>query len=104
MHDIYDDPIYKEPIPKNITVKNRKAFPVLYGYIYEIGQKDYVQIAVWCPFCKRRHLHGWHRTNPIQRLEHRIQHCDKEAYFPAGYFIGIDPNYKKYSNCITQDL
>lgn len=61
------------------------------------------QIAIYCPFCRCNHFHGWpDRTTDPAHLEHRICHChDKpnrrhteSPFYGRGYMIGIDPNAK----------
>ena len=42
--------------------------PVLLAYLREDG----AGLKVWCPFCRKWHLHGW-------GFGHRIAHCHESA-------------------------
>jgi hypothetical protein len=55
--------------------------------------QPYVAIAVWCPYCKRRHEHGWDpESRRSHAVSHRAAHCDDGSPLcGGGYFIGPDP-------------
>lgn len=59
-------------------MKMRKKYPVLLAY----PRKDGLGLQVWCPFCKRWHLHGW-------VFGHRVAHCSKESspFRKTGYIL-----------------
>src|SRR4051812_16354405 len=51
-------------------------------------------IAVWCPWCKRHHHHGWTSTDRLASAEvaYRAAHCGEGSPLRAtGYWIGLDP-------------
>jgi hypothetical protein len=63
----------------------RNKIPVLYGRITKSGR----QIRVWCPVCKRYHLHGI--PGGLQESEHRVAHCidRKSPYRETGYYLKL---------------
>ncbi len=68
---------------------NQKAHPLLVGHTILGGR----QISVWCPHCKREHVHGWDPANKPNDVEHRVAHCfgNESPFIATGYFIGIHP-------------
>lgn len=60
--------------------------PVLKGFIVN------GQLSVWCPYCRRFHLHGIGREIseglPVKR-QHRVAHCTNPAslFIRGGYYI-----------------
>jgi hypothetical protein len=66
---------------------NQNASPLLAGKKYGTGQ-----VAVWCPYCKRHHFHGWDHDAADNDASHRGAHCDNDSPFKAGgYYITIEP-------------
>lgn len=73
---------------------SERNLPILRGKISKTGR----QLAVYCPYCRTNHFHGWPEsiTNP-GHLEHRICHCcdtlrrraKDSPYREHGYLIGI---------------
>jgi hypothetical protein len=55
--------------------------------------KPTLGIEVWCPYCKRHHVHGWD-TIPLRAdsVSHRSAHCDGEEPRLSDYWIGPDPS------------
>jgi hypothetical protein len=56
-------------------------------------------IAVWCPYCKMYHNHGWDFENePHLDAQHRMAHCAEGSPFkPGGYFIAYEPPQKDWT-------
>jgi len=49
---------------------------------------DHKTIKVWCPYCKKYHIHGWNKTSDV---EHRVSHCDVNSSSPLkGYYIAVE--------------
>lgn len=70
---------------------NKKAYPILVGKVTR-RQNDNDTIQVWCPFCKRHHIHGWEKGNADSDASHRNAHCDPESpLYDGGYFISVEP-------------
>ena len=66
---------------------NKKAHPLLAGIKIEEGR-----IAVWCPFCRKYHIHGWDgRTD--SDASHRVAHCgiSESPFDDGGYYITVAP-------------
>jgi len=70
---------------------NKAATPLLVGEVYATNQ-----IAVWCPYCKKHHIHGWNpKEHKSGDAEHRVAHCFEDSPFHAtGYFIAAIPQLK----------
>ena len=72
-----------------------KNAPVLRGWLHgRIHPDGSAQVAVWCPYCRRLHLHGWDTTAHNRgRAEHRVAHCcnDASPFRADGYWIGLLP-------------
>ncbi len=69
------------------------------------GQRPILLIAVWCPYCKRTHEHGWPEP-PFRadHVEHRVAHCgDKSPLNRRGYYIGLDPAARKDTASVAED-
>jgi hypothetical protein len=68
---------------------NKAAIPLLVGRLHNKG----TGIAVWCPYCKTTHEHGWNPANKPNDVERRSAHCiDRVSPFnETGYFIGLHP-------------
>jgi hypothetical protein len=66
--------------------------------------RPYLVIAVWCPWCKRLHEHGW--PNPPFRgdvVTHRVAHCgDGPLADAGGYFIGLDPAAQEHNREVAR--
>jgi len=78
---------------------NELNLPILRGYI-SYNRHDCCQIAIYCPYCRCNHYHGWpSRSLDPDRLEHCFSHCHgtrrrlakDSPYKEKGYLIGIDP-------------
>ena len=67
---------------------NKEATPLLAGIKYGTNQ-----IAVWCPYCRKYHLHGWdHDKHKDTDAEHRCAHCNPGSPFEdGGYYIAVAP-------------
>ena len=66
---------------------NKEATPLLAGIKYGTNQ-----IAVWCPYCRKYHLHGWDHAKSDTDAEHRCAHCVPESpLFDNGYYITVAP-------------
>lgn len=71
----------------------KSKIPVLIGKLTENGPpKDgtqYFILAVWCPFCKDTHHHGW--SDKDKKATHRKEHCSSEtglkAFGETGYMV-----------------
>lgn len=76
---------------------NKKATPLLVGRIVFVpvpGSKNDArirQLHVWCPHCKKHHIHGWKHHLPNDEVEHRIAHCESGPFYKDGYYIGCEP-------------
>ena len=72
-----------EAIRKAVRPGVSKSETVLEGQMI-----NKIQIAVWCPHCKRRHVHGF--GGGIDEISHRVAHCDPDSpYFKYGYYIKL---------------
>lgn len=49
-------------------MKSKRKYPLLKGFVNKEGKL----IRVWCPFCKRFHIHGWSEG---ESMTHRVSHC-----------------------------
>jgi hypothetical protein len=67
---------------------NKNAVPLLTGVKYESNL-----IAVWCPYCRKYHIHGWdHAKRADTDAEHRCAHCnDGSPFRNGGYYITVAP-------------
>ena len=65
-------------MPKN------KEIPVLEGFI------EGNQLSVWCPHCRKYHIHGFGGQDPAA-LHHRVAHCssDSSPFLETGYYIKV---------------
>lgn len=64
----------------NVIVEDR-IYPVLYG------MNSRRQFIVWCPFCRKDHLHGENTKSG----EHRVAHCANYSPFrDTGYIVAED--------------
>ncbi|WP_143012073.1 hypothetical protein [Desulfuromonas thiophila] len=67
------------------------APPVLHGWLV----RDVGVVYVWCPWCRRYHIHGA-PDGDLAPLEHRAAHCGdhrrrgRSPYHATGYRIRID--------------
>ncbi len=61
-----------------------KEIPVLEGFI------EGNQLRVWCPHCRRYHIHGLGGQDPAV-LHHRVAHCssDSSPFQETGYYIKV---------------
>lgn len=65
---------------------NKKAVPLL------AGKKDGTnQVMVWCPYCKKHHIHGWDHSKPDSRAESRCAHCGSSRSPFSSYYITVEP-------------
>lgn len=71
---------------------NKKAYPLLAGKKVSDGK----QIAVWCPYCKTHHLHGWGDDVKDQDVSERGAHCDNpdSPFYRKVYYITVEPSLK----------
>lgn len=83
----------------HIEIDAETQIPVLRGRI-SCNEIEVCQIAIYCPYCKKEHFHGWpDRTTDSEHLEHRLCHCvnmpdhprTESPFMRRGYMIGIDP-------------
>jgi hypothetical protein len=70
---------------------NKRATPLLVG-----RRRGECCIAVWCPFCRKYHEHGWD-PEYAHAAEHRGAHCrDKNSPFhEGGYYIAEEPENRQ---------
>lgn len=65
--------------------------PVLLAEIVE-EHKDFELMEVVCPYCHRRHQHGWPKSIPKSQITHRASHCKVEEITDEsskGYYIKL---------------
>lgn len=88
---------------------NKRAIPLLRGVLTgwwwseckdEPGTvRPHAEISVWCPHCRRFHVHGWNPEHGGGEAEHRGAHCYNQSspLLQTGYFIAPfrkkDPGY-----------
>jgi len=76
--------------------RNSTVRPLLVGKIRSTRKADGDEvhtIHVWCPHCKRHHIHGL-GSDPrmADDVSHRVAHCTAESPFKKeGYYIGTEP-------------
>lgn len=72
-------------MPKN------KEIPVLKGPVRD------GQIFVWCPFCRRDHIHGLGGQDH-SKLHHRGAHCSpgSSPFLETGYYIKVVPGVRRH--------
>ena len=91
---------------------NSECKPLLRGVLIELFRWHpdpdrpgfecrHAQLAVWCPWCKRYHYHGWDPANNAGHAEHRCAHCsDGSPFRETGYFVSVfrksDPEAKAH--------
>ena len=92
---------------------NKTCRPLLRGVLTELFawqddrdcpgyQRRYAQLAVWCPFCRDLHFHGWDPAYDGRHAEHRVAHCHDDAspFQRTGYFISVlrrcDPGFSAH--------
>lgn len=72
---------------------NKQATPMLVGYKFTTRGVD--QIAVWCPYCRVWHVHGWDGHADTD-TGHRVAHClDGSPFRKGGYYIALEPETGK---------
>lgn len=80
-------------------VDTETGLPILRGHISH-NSSTCCQIAVYCPYCRSLHHHGWpDRTTDPDHLEHRYCHCydtlnrgrKDSPYSNNGYLIAVKP-------------
>lgn len=66
--------------------------PVLIGSVSRCGKF----IRVWCPYCRKHHVHGAGQDEHEGRMTHRIAHCfrNDSPFHANGYFV-LDPDAKR---------
>jgi len=54
------------------------------------------QIAVWCPYCRDYHFHGWNHLDKDCITTHRRAHCTDSAspFKKEGYLITVLPKVR----------
>jgi hypothetical protein len=92
---------------------NKACRPLLRGVLTELFpwrddldrpgyQRQDAQLAVWCPWCRAWHYHGWDPANDGRHAEHRSAHCHDEdsPFHKTGYHISVlrrcDPGYSAH--------
>jgi hypothetical protein len=88
-----------------------KTLPLLRGTLIELfrwrdipdkpgWQRREAQLAVWCPFCKRFHFHGWDPADNASVKSHRVAHCADGPFRDGGYCVSVwrvtDPDHKSH--------
>jgi hypothetical protein len=71
-----------------------RGTPLLVGRVRVEGFRPPVLLLeVWCPWCKRLHVHGWSGDDRrADHVEHRVAHClDGSPLQGQGYYVGLDP-------------
>ena len=63
----------------------KKRRPVLAGDLSPDGRS----IRVWCPYCRKRHIHGAGRDEQDGKMTHRAAHCERieSPFFGDGYLV-----------------
>ena len=66
--------------------------PILKGFL----TNDEKQFEVWCPFCKKYHLHGADEELKTGKKSHRVAHCSKtgSSFSITGYFLQLEKRIK----------
>ncbi|GAI86261.1 unnamed protein product [marine sediment metagenome] len=66
----------------------KKGIPVLKGIIGD------GQIFVWCPHCRKYHIHGLGGGQDPGVPQHRVAHCssDSSPFIETGYYIKVMPS------------
>ena len=70
-----------------------RGLPLLVGRVRVEGfRPPIMQLDVWCPYCKRVHVHGWSpEDRRADHAEHRVAHClDGSPLQEGGYYVGLD--------------
>ena len=68
---------------------NRKAHPLLAG-----TKIAHQRIAVWCPFCRKYHIHGHDpEEDRDDDATHRCAHCHTadSPFNDTGYYVTVAP-------------
>lgn len=60
--------------------------PILKGFL----TSDEKQVEVWCPFCKKYHLHGADEGLKKGIKSHRVAHCFDSPLSRTGYFLQLE--------------
>lgn len=93
--------------------RNKACRPLLRGVLTELfpwrddpdepgWQRQTCQLAVWCPWCRAFHWHGWDPAYDGRHAEHRVAHCHDEAspFQRTGYYISVlrrcDPGFSAH--------
>lgn len=100
---------------------NAEARPLLRGTIIGLTgwtdaddqpgmQRQFGQIAVWCPFCATLHYHSWDLRDDGAKATHRVAHCqsEKSPFLKSGYFISTirksEPGYTAHVATPGKDI
>jgi len=65
-------------------------------------QRQTCQLAVWCPYCRSMHYHGWDPADDGKHASHRAAHCtdDDSPFRKTGYYISVlrrsDPGFSAH--------
>lgn len=88
---------------------NSQCRPLLRGILRgplswtrEDPPQPYCTVAVWCPYCRDLHYHGWHPEHDGRHAEHRTAHCTfaESPFNETGYWISTvrtgEPGYSDH--------
>lgn len=77
---------------------NKKAWPLLAGH------RNGTTLEVWCPYCRKTHIHGWSKETPDSDAEHRIAHCHRGSpLYNKGYYITVLPKKRSEYQTVVVD-
>lgn len=76
--------------PPQWTGETRDGQPLVRGILIAPPRRsDCWTVCIQCPYCGRRHTHGWPGGPDALRHQHRARHCIEIDSQP--YLIGVDP-------------
>lgn len=73
-----------------------------------------MELAVYCPWCRRHHHHGWGDDPRLGTVEHRHAHCtDRYAgkrrervdspFHESGYLIACEPLHERHNVAVYRE-
>lgn len=62
-----------------------KGLPVLSCRTVHVNS-NFREVACWCPFCRKEHVHGFPLDVSARHLERRVPHCEN---YPRGYSLKL---------------
>jgi hypothetical protein len=71
------------------------------------GWEPQMGIAVWCPWCKAEHIHGWdHLSHRSDHVEHRVADCHGgvSPFERGGYYIGLDAGHAEHNRGVIGEF